>query len=53
MLEPFNNVLAKYKMLIMKMSQNNINVVQARLNLNLLRDLHTLLDLAYCYHYWR
>jgi hypothetical protein len=47
MLEPFNNILAKYKMLIMKMSQNNINVVQARLNLNLLCDIHTLLDLSY------
>jgi hypothetical protein len=34
-------------MLIMKMSQDNINVIQARLNLNLLCDLHTLLDLSY------
>jgi len=47
MLEPLNNVLAKYKMLIMKMSQDNINVVQARLNFNLLCDLHTLLNLSY------
>jgi len=47
MLEPLNNVLAKYKLLIMKMSQDNINVVQARLNLNLLCHLHTLLNLSY------
>jgi hypothetical protein len=47
MLKPFNNVLAKYKILIMKMSQYNINVVQARLNLNLLCDLHILPDLSY------
>jgi len=47
MLEPLNNVLAKYKMLIMKISQDNINVIQARLTFNLLCDLHTLLTLSY------
>jgi len=33
-------------MLIVKMSQDNISVAQARLNVNLLRDLHTLLTLS-------
>jgi hypothetical protein len=32
--------------MIMKMSQDNINVVQIKLNLNLLCDLHTLLALS-------
>ncbi len=47
MLEPLKCVLVAYKTLIMKMSQDNISVVQARLNLNLLCDLHTLLALFY------
>jgi hypothetical protein len=33
-------------MLIVKMSQDNISVAQARLNVNLLCDLHTLLTLS-------
>jgi hypothetical protein len=33
-------------MLIVKMSQDNISVAQARLNVNLLCDLHTLLALS-------
>jgi hypothetical protein len=32
--------------LIMKMSQNNISVAQARLNVNLFCDFHTLLTLS-------
>ncbi len=34
-------------MLIVKISQDNINVAQARLNVNLRCDLHTLLTLFY------
>ncbi len=44
MLEPLKHFLAKYKMLIVKMSQDNINVRQTRLNLNFLHDLDTLLS---------
>jgi hypothetical protein len=44
MLEPLKCFLAKYKMLIVKMSQDNISVGQTRLNLNLFYDLDTLLS---------
>jgi hypothetical protein len=47
MLELLKHVLVAYKTLIVKMSQDNINVAWARLNLNLLCDLHTLLTLFY------
>jgi hypothetical protein len=47
MLEPLKRVFVTYKTLIMKISQDNISVAQARLNLNLLCDLHTLLTLFY------
>ncbi len=39
--------MAKYKTLIMKMSQDNASVIQARFNLNLFCDLHMLLNLFY------
>jgi uncharacterized membrane protein len=45
MLEPLKRVMAKYKTLIMKMSQNNVSIAQARFNLNLLCGLHMLLGL--------
>jgi hypothetical protein len=41
-LEPLKWVMAKYKTLIMEMSKDNVSVVQARFNLNLLCDLHML-----------
>jgi hypothetical protein len=44
-MEPLKCVLVKYNTLTVKISQDNINVVQARLNLNLLCDLHTFLAL--------
>lgn len=44
MFEPLECFLAKYKMLIVKMSQDNISVSQTRLNLNLSYDLDTLLS---------
>jgi hypothetical protein len=44
-MEPLKCVPIKYNTLIVKMSQDNINVAQARLNLNLLCDLHTFLAL--------
>jgi hypothetical protein len=44
MLKPLKHFLANYKMLIVKMSQDNINVGQTRLNLNLFYDLDTLLS---------
>jgi hypothetical protein len=47
MLELLKHVLVAYKTLIVKMSQDNINVAWARLNFNLLCDLHTLLTLFY------
>jgi hypothetical protein len=47
MVEPLKHVLVTCKTLIVKISQDNISVAQARLNLNLLCDLHTLLALFY------
>jgi hypothetical protein len=47
MLEHLKCILVAYKTLIVKMSQDKISVVQARLNLNLLCDFHTLLTLFY------
>jgi hypothetical protein len=47
MLEPLKHVLAKHKTLIIKMSLNNLSIVQARLNLDLFCDVHTLLALFY------
>ncbi len=44
MLEPLKPFLTIYKMLIVKMSQDNINVGQTKLNLNLFYDLDTLLS---------
>jgi hypothetical protein len=45
MLEPLKHVLNEYKTLIVKMSFNNLSIVQARLNLDLFCDVHTLLAL--------
>ncbi len=42
MLEPLKWVMEKCKTLIMKMSQDNVSVVQTRFNLKLLYDLHML-----------
>ncbi len=39
-LEPLKHVLAEYKTLITKMSLNNLSIVQARLNLDLLWCSH-------------
>jgi hypothetical protein len=53
MLEPLKWILTKYKMLIVKMTQDNISVAQARLNINLFCDLHTLLTLLnVCWRQW-
>ncbi len=38
--------MAKYKTLIVKMSQDSVSIAQARFNLNLLCDLHMLLGLS-------
>lgn len=46
MLEPLKCVLAKYKTMIVKMSQDNTVIFQARLNFNLLCDIKTLLALS-------
>jgi hypothetical protein len=46
MLEPLKCVLAKYKTMIVKMSQDNTIIFQARLNFNLLCDIKTLLALS-------
>jgi hypothetical protein len=45
MLKPWKGVLEKYKILIMKMAHDSALVVQARLNLDLLCDIHTFLGL--------
>jgi hypothetical protein len=42
MLELLKWVMVEYKTLIMKMSKDNVSVVQARFNLDLLCDLHML-----------
>jgi len=42
MLEPLKWVMVKYKTLIMKMSKDNVSIVQARFNLDLFCDLHML-----------
>ncbi len=42
MLEPLKQMMAKYKTLIMKMSQDNVSIVQAMFNLDLFNDLHML-----------
>ncbi len=47
MLEPLKCVSATYKTLILKMAHDNASIVQVRLNLDLLCDVHTLLDLFY------
>ncbi len=47
MLEHLKCVLVEYKMLIIKMSQDNIVIAQARLNLDLFWDVKTLLTLFY------
>jgi hypothetical protein len=44
MLALLKHFLAKYKMLIVKMSQDNISVGQTRLTFNLFYDLDTLLS---------
>jgi hypothetical protein len=46
MLEPLKHVLAKYKTLIVKMSLDNPSIVQTRLNLDLVCDIHTFLALS-------
>jgi hypothetical protein len=46
MLEPLKQVMAKYKTLIVKMSQDNVSITQTRFNLDLLCDLHMLLGLS-------
>lgn len=46
-MEPLKCVPIKYNTLIVKMLQDNINIAQAKLNFNLLCDLHTFLTL-----YW-
>jgi hypothetical protein len=46
MLEPLKCVLAKHNTMIIKMSQDNIVIFQARLNFNLLCDIKTLLALS-------
>ncbi len=43
MLEPLKQFLVEYKTLIMKMAQENLSIIQARLNLDLIFDIHTLL----------
>jgi hypothetical protein len=43
--EPLKRMMPKYETLIMKMSQDNVSIVQARFNLDLLYDLHMLLGL--------
>ncbi len=45
MLKPLKCILTKYKMLIVKTSQDDISVAQARLNIIFFCDLHTLLTL--------
>jgi hypothetical protein len=45
MVEPLKHVMEEYKTLIVKMSQDNVFVAQAKLNLDLLCDLHRLLGL--------
>jgi hypothetical protein len=45
MLEFLKWVMVEYKTLIMKMSQDNVLIVQARFNLDLFCDLHMLLGL--------
>jgi uncharacterized membrane protein len=45
MLEPLKQIMVEYKTLIMKMAQENMSIVQARLNLDLICDIHTLLAL--------
>ncbi len=47
MLEHLKCVLVEYKMLIIKMSEDNIVIVQARLNLDFFWDVKTLLTLFY------
>jgi hypothetical protein len=47
MLEHLKCVFIEYKIFIIKMPQNNIVIVQARLNLDLLCDVKTLLTLFY------
>jgi uncharacterized membrane protein len=46
MLELLKQIIVEYKTLIMKMAQENPSIVQARLNLDLICDIHTLLDLS-------
>jgi hypothetical protein len=45
MVEPLKHVMEEYKTLIVKMSQDNVFIAQAKLNLDLLCDLHRLLGL--------
>ncbi len=45
MLELLKRVMVEYKTLIVKMSQDNVLVVQTRFNLDLFCDLHMLLGL--------
>ncbi len=40
-------VLVEHKTLIVKMSQDNPSIIQARLNIDFLCDIHTLLTLYY------
>jgi hypothetical protein len=47
MLEHLKCILVEYKILIIKMSQDNIVIAQARLNLDLFWDVKTLLTLFY------
>lgn len=47
MLEHLKHVLVEYKTLIIKMPQDNIVIAQARLNLDLLCGVETLLTLFY------
>jgi len=46
MLEPLKQVMTKYKTLIMKISQDNASIAQARFNLILFCDLPLLLGLS-------
>jgi hypothetical protein len=47
MLEPLKHVMKKYNRLIVKMSHDNVFIVQARFKLDLFHDLHILLGLSY------
>jgi hypothetical protein len=49
--EPFNHVMIQYNTLIMKILQDGPLIAQARLNLHLFCDVHTLLALYIFGHF--